>query len=214
MSACVSRSGTTTAAATRVDVLPALSILSAIFTEARSTRRRRRRWATHDVGEGRLVAAMRGGLRGSVDGDAKMLLWHLLSELELVRVWRHIGHLALHLEVTWQVLLGLDHTHVNILLMRGSYLLLLLLQDFNLLGDCQLFHWGCCQHRRMYSRWRGVRTHQRSQLRRTTSMSDMQATAIGVQRARLALLLVHAGDCVRRWFAACACRTDKCDALG
>lgn len=47
----------------------------------------------------------------------------------------------------------------------------------------------------MQGGWEDGRTHQRSQLRRATSMSDVQATAIGVQGPGLALL-IHVGDVV------------------
>jgi hypothetical protein len=72
-----------------------------------------------------------------------MLLLHLLRELKRVRMRRHIGHLSLHLEIRpRQVLLGLYHAHINVLLMRRSNLLLLLLEDFDLLCDSKLFHYG------------------------------------------------------------------------
>jgi hypothetical protein len=70
-----------------------------------------------------------------------MLLGHLLRKLEVVVVWRYVGHLSLHLEVgTRKVLLRLNHAHVNILLVSCSNLLLLLLKNFDLLGDSELFH--------------------------------------------------------------------------
>ena len=69
-----------------------------------------------------------------------LLLSHLLWELILVGVRGNIGHLTLHLEVGRQVLLRLDHAHVHVLLVSGSDLLLLLLQDLNLLSNGELFH--------------------------------------------------------------------------
>jgi len=57
---------------------------------------------------------------------------------------RDIGHLALHLEVA-ELLLRLDHAHVNILLVRCGNLLLLLLEDLDLLCDGELFHHQRCQ---------------------------------------------------------------------
>ena len=56
-------------------------------------------------------------------------------------MWRHIGHLSLHLKVgTGKVLLWLNHAHVDILLVCCSDLLLLLLEDLDLLGNGELFH--------------------------------------------------------------------------
>jgi hypothetical protein len=65
----------------------------------------------------------------------------------------------LHLEVAGQVLLGLDHTHVNILLVGCSDLLLLLLQNFNLLGDSQLFHCEKLSARGRMQQWGGGRAY-------------------------------------------------------
>lgn len=85
---------------------------------------------------------MRGGLGRGVHWHGKVLLRHLLRELEVVCVRRYVGHLSLHLEVgTGKVLLWLNHAHVNILLVRGSDLLLLLLEDLDLLGNGELFHY-------------------------------------------------------------------------
>ena len=83
---------------------------------------------------------MGGRLRGGIHRHSEMLLRHLLGELELVCVGRHIRHLSLHLKISGKVLLGLDHAHVDILLVCCSNLLLLLLKYFNLLGDGELFH--------------------------------------------------------------------------
>ena len=74
-----------------------------------------------------MVAAMGGRLRRSIHRYGEVLLGHLLGKLKLVCVGRHIGHLSLHLEVTGEVLLRLDHAHANILLVGYSDLLLLLL---------------------------------------------------------------------------------------
>lgn len=79
-------------------------------------------------------------------GYTEMLLAHLclLRELEadgLVDV--EVLHLALQLlKLIRQLLLLWNHAHVYILLVRCRYLLLLLLQHFNLLGKSQLFHCG------------------------------------------------------------------------
>jgi len=83
---------------------------------------------------------MGGRLRRSIHRHSKMLLGHLLRKLKLVCVRRYIGHLSLHLEVAGQVLLGLNHAHIDILLVSRSNLLLLLLQNLYLLGDGKLLH--------------------------------------------------------------------------
>lgn len=80
----------------------------------------------------------------SIHWHTKMLLaGHLTRKLKLLT--RLTGsHLALwHLEVLhltlWQ------HSHADILLMCGSKLVLLCLQNFNLLGKGELFHHKRCQ---------------------------------------------------------------------
>lgn len=116
---------TATASTARVDVLSALrALLCAKLAEARCARGGR--WGrTHaDIREGGLVAAVRGRLGGSVQWDSKMLLGHLLGELKVVG--GDVGHLALHLEIA-QMLLWLDHAHIDILLVCCGNLLLLLL---------------------------------------------------------------------------------------
>lgn len=67
-----------------------------------------------------------------------LLLW-LLRELEGVVV----GHLTLHLGkgLVGELLLGLDHAQVDVLLVGCSNLLLLLLKEFDLLGESELFHY-------------------------------------------------------------------------
>jgi hypothetical protein len=118
------RASTTSTA--RVDVLPTLSALwCAKLTETRSARGRRRGWTHANIREGGLVTTVRRRLGRSVHGDGQVRLGHCLGELEVV-AGCDIGHLALHLEVA-QMLLGLDHAHVNILLVCGGDLLLLLL---------------------------------------------------------------------------------------
>lgn len=80
------------ASAARIDVLPALSALSALLlievtAESRSARGGSWRWAHAHIGEGRLVSAVRGRLRGSVHRYSEMLLLgHLLRELEVIRM--------------------------------------------------------------------------------------------------------------------------------
>lgn len=136
---------TATASATRVDVFPTLAtLLCTEFAEARRTGGRSGGWAAHaDLGQGGLVAAVGARLGWCAHGDSEVLLLlhllHLLGELVVVDLGRDIGHLALHLEVA-ELLLRLDHTHVNILLVRGGNLLLLLLEDLDLLCDGELFH--------------------------------------------------------------------------
>lgn len=68
-----------------------------------------------------------------------LLLW-LLRKLECVVV----GHLTLHLGkgLVGELLLGLDHAQVDVLLVGRSDLLLLLLKEFNLLCESELFHCG------------------------------------------------------------------------
>jgi hypothetical protein len=56
-----------------------------------------------------------------------LLLRHLLWELELVAVGRHVRHLTLHLLKILHLLLLWYHAHVDILLMGCGNLLLLLL---------------------------------------------------------------------------------------
>jgi hypothetical protein len=119
-------------------------LLCAKLTETRRTGGRRRGWTHANLGEGGLVATMRGRLGRSVHWDGEVWLSHLLRELEVARCLRH---LALHLEVT-QMLLRLDHAHVNILLVCCSDLLLLLLQNLDLLCDGELFH---CRLRQLCS---------------------------------------------------------------
>jgi hypothetical protein len=72
-----------------------------------------------------------------------MLLGHLLGKLKVVGVRGHMGHLALHLEVgAGKMLLWWYHAHGNVLLVRGSDLLLLLLEDLDLLREGELFDCG------------------------------------------------------------------------
>ena len=133
----------TTTAAAWVHILSTLVclLLSTILTQARSPGGRCGWWTNAYIGEGGLISAVRGRLRGGVHWHSKMLLRHLLGELEAICVRRYIGHLALHLEIgTGKVLLGLNHPHVNVLLMSGSDLLLLLLENFDLLCNRKLLH--------------------------------------------------------------------------
>lgn len=67
-----------------------------------------------------------------------LLLLLLLRELECVVV----GDLALHLGegLVGELLLGLNHTQVDILLVGCGDLLLLLLKEFDLLSESELLH--------------------------------------------------------------------------
>jgi len=83
---------------------------------------------------------MCGWLCWSVHWHPKLLLWKLLWELEGIRMRRHVRNLALHGKV-WNLLLRRHHAHVDVLLVLSCDLLLLLLQQFDLLGERKLFHW-------------------------------------------------------------------------
>jgi hypothetical protein len=98
-----------------------------------------------------------------------LLLLLLLRELECVVV----GDLTLHLSegLVGKLLLGLDHAQVHILLMGCGNLLLLLLKEFNLLGEGELLH------------------HQGGELRRATSVCDVEATTARAGRAVLSMLI-------------------------
>jgi len=141
VSTSVSRATSSTSAATaRVYVFSALCTLllcTKVF-KARCTRRRRRRRTHANIRKGGLIAAVRRGLCRGVHGYGEVwLLAHLLGKLEVVGC--NIWDLSLHLKIA-KVLLWLDHAHVDILLMRCSNLLLLLLEHFDLLRNCELFH--------------------------------------------------------------------------
>lgn len=145
VTASVSRCTSATASATtRVDVFSALvALLCTEFAEARRARGRCWGWTHADIRKGGLVATMGAGLGRGVhrDREVLLLLWHLhlLGELVVVDLGRDVGDLAWDLEVA-KLLLWLDHAHVNILLVCCSDLLLLLLKDFDLLGDGELLH--------------------------------------------------------------------------
>ena len=81
------------------------------------------------------------GTLPKVARHAQVLLTHGLRELEVIGVWGYIGYLSLHGKLaSRQLLLRLDHAHVDILLVGSSNLLLLCLQYFDLLRDSELFH--------------------------------------------------------------------------
>ncbi len=74
-----------------------------------------------------MVTAMGGRLSRRVHGNTEVLLVHLLRELVIVHLGRQVCHLTgLHLEVA-ELLLWLDHAHVDVLLVRCGDLLFLLL---------------------------------------------------------------------------------------
>ena len=137
MSSRVAGASAAAASAARVDVLPTLLLLCAEVAEARRAGGRRRGRAHADIGEGGLVATVGGGLGRDVHRRGEVLLAHGLGELEVVG--SDTGHLALHLEVA-ELLLRLDHAHIDVLLVGCSNLLLLLLEDLNLLCNSKLFH--------------------------------------------------------------------------
>lgn len=87
----------------------------------------------------------------------------LLGELEgVVDLRRNTTHVAAgRKRVDLTQLLRLEQAHVNVLLMCGSNLLLLLLEQLDLLLNGQLFH------------------HQRGQLRGTSPMSNMEFAPSG-----------------------------------
>jgi hypothetical protein len=99
--------------------------------------------------------------------DAELAHLGLLRELESggVRGYVEVLHLALQLlELVGKLLLLRDHSHVNILLVCGSDLLLLLLEHFDLLGQSQLFHCETVSMRRVEMNCSQRRTHQWSHL--------------------------------------------------
>jgi hypothetical protein len=124
-----------------------------------------------------------------------LLLLLLLRELECVVV----GDLTLHLSegLVGELLLGLDHAQVDILLMGCSNLLLLLLKEFNLLGESELLHCETVSKMVMTDerdggarrRMERQRTHQWGELRRATSVCDVEATTARAGRAILSVLI-------------------------
>jgi hypothetical protein len=103
-----------------------------------------------------------------------------------------------------QGLLGLQEPHVYILLMGCGDLLLLLLQQLNLLLNGQLFHYPQKHVSPSFStpemtitkRNALQRTHQRSELRRTSPMSYMKPAAGGARDPWLTLL-VHVSELIK-----------------
>jgi hypothetical protein len=124
-----------------------------------------------------------------------LLLLLLLGELECVVV----RDLTLHLSkgLVGELLLGLDHAQVDILLMGCGNLLLLLLKEFNLLGESELLHCATVSKKVMTDERDGgarrrmgrQRTHQRGELRRATSVCDVEATTARAGRAILSVLI-------------------------
>ncbi len=131
--------------ATRIHVLPALCALHAVIAkvDARRSGRGCGRRSHADVGQCRLVSAVRGSLLWGTDRDRQLLLLlKLLWELKSVRMRRHVGHLSLDSSkgCTREVVLWLYHAQVDILLVLSSDVLLLLLQHLDLLSDSKLLH--------------------------------------------------------------------------
>jgi hypothetical protein len=100
-----------------------------------------RRWAHSETREGGLVTAVRV-LGGLVHGNIQLLsLLLLLRKLEGVDLGVHTTHVATLLEsVNLAQLLRLQQSHVYVLLVCSSNLLLLLLKQLDLLLNGQLFH--------------------------------------------------------------------------
>lgn len=155
--------------------------------------------------QGRLVPAMRVLCSWSIHWHAEVLVTaHLTWELELIAVWNI--HLALgHLEVLHLTLR--QHTHVDILLVCSSQLVLLCLQQLDLLGESELFHCGevhVSDSSLMISKYmsRGSElTHERCQLRRAATMSNVQSASSGTHRALaggLTLLIHDVGGVVQK----------------
>ena len=129
------------------------------------------------------------GLGRRVHGHAHIALLHL-GKLEVL-VGRYIGHvvLALHRRVARHPCLQwlLDHAHVDILLMSCSDLLLLLLEEFDLLLQSELFHCYILVMKVKVAGWRR-RTHQRCQLRWTSAMGNVKPASRRTRHASLPLL--------------------------
>jgi hypothetical protein len=130
-----------TTAATVVGVLILLVIILALLVVigiSGSTRRWSRGRAHRKTRESRLIATV-GVLIRCVHGHPKLLL--LLGELEGVDLRRNATHGAAWGEgADLAKLLGLQETHVHVLLVCRGNLLLLLLKQLNLLLNSQLFH--------------------------------------------------------------------------
>lgn len=129
-------------------------------------RGRRRRSHRHSR-KGGLISSVSSRLRRRISLHPHLLL--NLWKLKIGIVRRESSNIGLPLDggVCRHALQGLlYHAHVNILLVRGSDLLLLLLKKFDLLLKSKLFH------------------HERRQFRRAASMGNMKSAP---RRAR------HAG---------------------
>lgn len=139
-----------------------------------------------------MIAAV-GVLGWGVHGHSKLLRLLLLrGKLECVDLRGNTTHGATRREgVDLAKLLRLEQTHVNVLLVCRSDLLLLLLEQLDLLLNGQLFH---CKQSPMsvddHCRQCQVHTHQWCQLGRTPPMSDVKLAPRGAWYPGL-VLLVH-----------------------
>lgn len=187
-----------TSATAAVAVILRLLVLSLLLEVgiSRSSGGGGRRWAHRETRKGGLVTAVRV-LGGLVHGNIQLLsLLLLLRKLEGVDLGVHTTHVATLLEsVNLAQLLRLQQSHVYVLLVCSCNLLLLLLKQLDLLLNGQLFHYK-------HPRWLvevhhdsrsggGGHTHQRSQLRGTSPVSNMELAPTGAWYPGLAALLIH-----------------------
>lgn len=140
------RGTATTAPVAIVLVLLGLSLLVELGI-ARSSRRWRGGRAHGKVRESGLVTTVRvltGLVHRNIELLSLLLLSLLLRELESIYLGVDTTHVATLLEsVNLAQLLGLQQSHVYVLLVCSCNLLLLLLKQLNLLLNGQLFH---CRH--------------------------------------------------------------------
>lgn len=104
------------------------------------------------------------------------LLLHLIGELE-AGLGSQVLHLLLERVISStrsQLLRWWNHAHVDILLVGRLDLLLLLLEELDLLLDCQLFHARRREH-----------AHQRRQLGRASAMGNVQSATRGTWHTSL-----------------------------
>jgi hypothetical protein len=168
------RGSTTTTTVVGVLILLVIILTLLVVIGVSGSTRRRSRGRTHrKARESRLIATV-GVLVRCVHGHPKLLL--LLGKLEGVDLRRDTTHGAAWREsVDLAQLLGLQETHVHVLLVCRGNLLLLLLKQLNLLLNSQLFH------------------HQRGQLRWTSPVSDVELAPTRALCPRLALLIHDPG---------------------
>jgi hypothetical protein len=142
VTALVTTTGRTSTTATVVGILILVLILALLVVIGISgSTRRWSRGRTHSKArKSRLIATV-GVLVRCVHGHPKLLLLLLLGKLEGVDLRRDTTHgAAWRKGVDLAQLLGLQETHVHVLLVCRGNLLLLLLKQLNLLLNSQLFH--------------------------------------------------------------------------